>query len=97
MVKEIPTKEVRQRIDAGESLCLLDVRRQEEWDEMNVPGAIHIPLDELEARLNELDAYRSTELIVYCRTGNRSSQACMLLDMFGFEHPVNMQGGVVLW
>lgn len=97
MFEQISTDELKQRLDQGEKPVLLDVRRQDEWDEHHLDGALHIPLDQLEQRAGELDAYRGTELIVYCRTGNRSSQACMLLDILGFKQPVNLRGGITAW
>lgn len=97
MFKQVPTREIKRRIESGDTPVLLDVRRQDEWEEKQLPGAIHIPLEEIETRLNELENYKNSELIVYCRTGNRSSQACMLLEMFDFNNLVNMQGGIAVW
>ncbi len=88
---------LKRRIENGEDLVLLDVRRDEEWNEGHLEGAIHIPLHELEDRLSELEPYRDRELIVYCRSGNRSGQACMFLELNGFANPVNLKGGLLAW
>jgi rhodanese-related sulfurtransferase len=80
-----------------EELVLLDVRRPDEWEAGHLEGAIHIPLQELEKRMAELDQYRNGEIIVYCRSGSRSSQACMFLEMSGFANPVNLRGGLLDW
>lgn len=97
MSTEITTDALKARIAAGENLVLLDVRRPEEHAEKNIPGSLLITLDELEDRLDELEPFRDKELIVYCRSGNRSAQACMFLDMSGFTNTVNLKGGMLAW
>lgn len=93
----ISSADLKQRIAAGENLVILDVRQPEEHAEQNIPNAMLIPLGELPARLDELEQYRDRELIVYCRSGNRSGQACMFLSMQGFTNPVNLEGGMLQW
>jgi rhodanese-related sulfurtransferase len=93
----ISSTELKQRIEAGDDLILLDVRQPEEHAEQHIPSSILIPLGELPARLDELEQYRDRELIVYCRSGNRSGQACMFLGMQGFTNPVNLEGGMLQW
>ncbi|MBN2909579.1 rhodanese-like domain-containing protein [Polycladomyces sp. WAk] len=73
---------------------VLDVRKAEEWTKGHIPGAIHIPLDELPLRLGELDPNR--EWIVVCRSGNRSAKACAYLAERGFRVR-NMRGGMLAW
>lgn len=94
---EISSTALKQRIAAGEDLVLLDVRQPEEHAEQHIPNSILIPLGELPARLDEIEQYRDRELIVYCRSGNRSGQACMFLSMQGFTNPVNLEGGMLQW
>jgi len=97
MSTEITPEALKARIAAGEDLVLLDVRRPDEHAEKNIPGSLLITLDELEDRLDELEPFRDKELIVYCRSGNRSAQACMFLDMSGFTNTVNLKGGMLAW
>ncbi|OMD34734.1 rhodanese-like domain-containing protein [Paenibacillus odorifer] len=92
--KEITSTELAKRLDQGESLSILDVRELDEWEEGHVAGAKHIPLGELNLRLNELDPARET--IVICRSGNRSGMACELLNAKGFK-VINMTGGLLAW
>lgn len=92
----ITTAELKQRLAAGEKPLLLDVRQPEEHADINIPGSILIPLPELQFRMPELDQYKGQEMIVYCRSGNRSAQACMLLDMFGHTTK-NLVGGMLAW
>lgn len=97
MLKEIAPAELKTRLSAGESPILLDVRQPEEHAEKNIPNSILIPLGELADRVDELEAYRNREIIVYCRSGNRSGQACMFLAASGFENPINLRGGMLAW
>jgi phage shock protein E len=72
---------------------ILDVRTPEEYAEGHVAGTLHIPLDQLEARWQELAQYRDQPVIVYCRTGRRSAAAIDLLATKGFSRLEN-GGGV---
>jgi phage shock protein E len=64
----------------------LDVRTNEEVAEGKLAGAVHIPIAELEARIAELQAYDDQEIVVYCRSGNRSARAVSLLQERGFDN-----------
>lgn len=97
MIDEILPEALKARLDANERIVLLDVRQPEEHAEENIPNSILIPLGELPARIAELEPHRNDEIIVYCRSGNRSGQACMLLQMLGFTNPVNLHGGMLAW
>ena len=97
MIKEITGDELKARLNAGEQLMIVDVRQPEEREEINIPSSILIPLGELEERIDEIEDHREKEIIVYCRSGNRSANACMFLQMMGFENPVNLKGGMLAW
>ncbi|MBU3742659.1 MAG: rhodanese-like domain-containing protein [Candidatus Kapabacteria bacterium] len=94
---EITTTHLKERLAAGEQLVLLDVRQPEEYAAGHIPGSVLIPLGELPGRLAEIEQHRAAEIIVICRSGNRSGQACMFLEMQGFAHPTNMRGGMLAW
>jgi rhodanese-related sulfurtransferase len=79
----------------GVALQVVDVRRLGEHQSGHVPGARHVPLDELAARIDELDRGRRT--FVICGTGYRSSIACGLLEREGFADLVNVVGGHAAW
>lgn len=82
--------------EAGaESPLLLDVRTDREHRSHRIPGATHLPLQELAARAHELDPDRPT--IVYCEHGVRSVHACLYLHSLGFDELVNLRGGIVTW
>ncbi|MCX6141051.1 MAG: rhodanese-like domain-containing protein [Candidatus Kapabacteria bacterium] len=97
MTKEISSTDLHARLDAGEAIVLLDVRQPEEYAEQHIPNSILIPLGELPDRVDELEDYRDKEIVVICRSGSRSGQACMFLTMSGFENAVNMRGGMLSW
>lgn len=73
---------------------LVDVREQHEWDAGHAPGAIHVPLGELSGRLSELPEGR--QLLMVCRSGNRSGQAADALVQAGHD-AVNVAGGMSVW
>jgi rhodanese-related sulfurtransferase len=97
MISEITPEALKQRIAAGEDLVLVDVRRPDEHAEKNISNSILITLDTLPDRVDELEQYRDREIILYCRSGNRSGQACMFLDLSGFANVVNLKGGMLAW
>ncbi len=76
---------------------IIDVRTDKEWNQQRIPGAIHIPLDELESRVDELKAFEGKQLIMQCAVGGRSSDAVEILQQAGFNNASNMDGGIVAW
>lgn len=77
------------------SLVILDVRTDSEFREGHIEGAINIPVNELEERLGELDT--EDEMLVYCRTGNRSSTALGILEENDFTKIYHMNKGITAW
>ena len=82
-------------IESKPFLVILDVRTQEEYDGGHIEGALLISIDELENRLDELS--NKDELLVYCRTGNRSSNAMNILRANGFVMLYHMEDGITGW
>lgn len=74
---------------------VLDVRTQEEWNEFHAPNTTLIPLDQLASRVNEVP--RDRQVVVVCRSGNRSQQARTILLDAGFEQVTSMTGGLNEW
>ena len=73
---------------------LLDVREQDEWEQGHAPGAIHIPMGDVPARIGEVEV--SGPLYVVCRVGGRSARVVEYLQHAGVE-AVNVDGGMVAW
>ena len=91
--REISVTEASNMRDAG--AFILDVRQPEEWNEVHIPDATLIPLGELASRVAELPQYQ--EIVVVCRSGNRSQQGRDILLAAGFENVTSMTGGVNQW
>ena len=91
----ITPEEVKRRIEQGERLNVIDVREDEEVAAGTIPGALHIPLGQLPERYGEIP--RTGEIIVICRSGNRSGRACEYLQAIGFTGLKNMVGGMLAW
>lgn len=94
-IQWISADEVRQRLEHGEALNLIDVREPEEVALGILPGALHIPLGELPERHGELA--NNGEIIFVCRSGNRSGRACEYLESLGYSGLKNMAGGMLAY
>jgi rhodanese-related sulfurtransferase len=93
----ITAEEVKARTDAGEKLNIVDVREPHEHTEFNIGGTL-LPLGQIQTmQVDELEPFKDEELIVYCRSGNRSGQACMILETLGFKNVKNLTGGMLNW
>lgn len=95
-MEDITIDELKARMDKGESLHIVDVREEHEFDEFNI-GAQLIPLGELADRLDEIESNKNTELIVHCRSGARSGRAKEYLESEGFSKVRNLIGGMLAW
>ena len=76
---------------------LVDVRGEDEWRVARIPGAVHVPMSELAARLPELVPDRERPLITYCAVGARSLHVLPLVASLGYEDAASMAGGIVAW
>jgi rhodanese-related sulfurtransferase len=92
---EIFPVEVKQKLEAGEKPVLLDVRRHDEVAICILANALHLPMDELEERVDELD--ENAEIIVYCHHGVRSLSVAVYLRGRGFKNVKSLAGGIDLW
>ena len=96
-MKNITVEELKHRMEAGETLNLIDVREPEEYAEFNI-GAKLIPLGRLQnMQIEEIENLRNDEVIIHCKMGGRSMQACMILEQCGFTNVINVTGGMVAW
>lgn len=93
----ITTEEVKQRLDAGEHLHLIDVREPHENAEFNIGGTL-VPLGKIQMmQIEDIEDLRNEEVICYCRSGNRSMMAAMVLEQLGFTNTKNLTGGMLEW
>ena len=93
MPPEISVQEATAKQQAG--AFILDVREPSEWNDAHIAGATLIPLGELASRVNELP--KDTEIVVVCRSGNRSAQGRDILLNSGFTQVTSMAGGLNQW
>jgi len=96
-MQNITVEELKARMDAGEKLNLIDCREPHEFAEFNI-GALLIPLGKIQTmQIDEIEDLKEKEVIIHCRSGNRSGQACMFLDAMGFQNTKNVVGGMLAW
>ena len=93
-VPEVQVEELKRKLDAGEDVFILDVREPHEYQICNLKGHL-IPLGELPKRVHELDSSR--EIVVHCRSGQRSANAVEFLRAAGFSKVRNLTGGILAW
>jgi rhodanese-related sulfurtransferase len=96
-MKTINVAELNQKLKNGEKLHLVDVRETFEHDECNI-GGILLPLGEIRMGDTEkIDHLKDEEVFLYCRSGNRSGQAALILETMGFSNCTNVVGGMLAW
>ena len=96
-MQTISSTEVKQRLDAGESLTLVDVREPFEHEEFSIGGTL-LPLGEIETMMiDPIESFKNQEVICYCRSGQRSMRACLMLESMGFSNVKNLTGGMLEW
>jgi len=93
-IPQITVKELKQRLDAGEDLLVLDVREPWEHQIANIGGRL-IPLNDVPQRLHEIE--RDREIVVHCKMGGRSQRAAEFLAQSGFGNVKNLAGGITAW
>jgi rhodanese-related sulfurtransferase len=94
-MSEISPQDLKARLDRNEAPLLLDVRQDWETQLCRLPNAVHIPIEELELRVEELNA--QDEIVVYCHKGVRSAAVAEYLRSQGFRDVSNLSGGLDLW
>jgi molybdopterin/thiamine biosynthesis adenylyltransferase/rhodanese-related sulfurtransferase len=93
-IPQISVKELKSRIDAGEDVFILDVREPYEYQIANIGGKL-IPQNEVPQRLAEID--RDREIVVQCRSGQRSQRIAEFLQQSGYQKVTNLAGGILAW
>lgn len=91
----INNEELEKKLDSNENILVIDVREAAEYAFNHIPNAISIPLGELEERINELN--KQDQIMVVCRTGNRSDLAAQKLVDKGFTRVINVVPGMSQW
>lgn len=95
-MEEITPAELKQRLDKGDDIQIVDVREDNEVAIGRIPNSIHIPLGQILSRMNEIAPNRET--VVHCKMGGRSARAIDALQRSGFQGKlVNLKGGILRW
>ena len=96
-MQTISVEELKGRMDAGEDIHLVDVREPIENAEFNI-GGILLPLGDIQnMETDPIDAWKEDEIVLYCRSGNRSGIATQILEQMGFKNVKNLTGGMLAW
>ncbi|MCH8304642.1 MAG: molybdopterin-synthase adenylyltransferase MoeB [Candidatus Marinimicrobia bacterium] len=94
-ISQITPVELKARMDEGDNLVLLDIREEIETRICQIEGSVHIPMQEIPSRLSELDMH--SDLIIYCKSGERSYAVTEFLKKSGFSRVANLYGGTLAW
>jgi rhodanese-related sulfurtransferase len=93
----ITVSALKEKIDAGEKINLLDVREPHENAAFNIGGQL-MPLGLIQSlQIDEIEHLKDETVYIYCRSGNRSGQACLMLEPCGFKNVINVTGGMLAW
>ena len=95
-MSEITATELKQRLDRGDDIQIIDVREADEVAIAKLPNSNHIPLGQVINRMGEIDSNRET--VVHCKMGGRSARAIDALKRSGFSGSlINLKGGITAW
>jgi adenylyltransferase/sulfurtransferase len=95
-MQEITATELKQKLDQGVDIQIIDVREPNEYAYARIPNSIHIPLAQVVGRMKEIDPARET--VVHCKMGGRSARAIQMLRQAGFQGSLaNLTGGITAW
>ncbi|TRZ41479.1 rhodanese-like domain-containing protein [Robertkochia solimangrovi] len=95
---DLSQEEWEAQLEKDDNAVILDVRTDAEVDEGYIPGMVHIDIYQGQKFIEELEKLdKSKNYYVYCRSGNRSGQACKLMDQLGFANSYNLTGGIMKW
>lgn len=96
IMADITVTELKERMDKGESLILIDVREPHEYELSNLGGQL-IPLGTLPVALPDMEELKDQEIIIHCKSGGRSGQAAAFMRQNGFSNVRNLLGGILDW
>lgn len=92
----ISPAKAKERLASGDAILLLDVRSRAEYESGHIPNSISLPLDQLKSKIARIAPDKNAEIIVYCLSGGRATQACSFLSAMGYVHVSNL-GGINAW
>lgn len=96
-IKTVDVHELKNKMDTHPDLCLIDIRELEEWQDIRIPGALHIPKDELSDAIHTKIEDKTHPIYLHCRGGVRSLYAAQCLMDIGYKTVYSVDGGIVEW
>lgn len=93
---DITVQELKERMDKGEAIHLIDVREPYEHEEFNIGGLL-CPLGNVMSAIEDMSEHKAEEIVVYCRSGRRSDTAMQLMQQAGYQNVRNLLGGMLAW
>ena len=97
-MEDLTQEEWTEQLAKDDNAVILDVRTDAEVADGIIAGAIHIDIYKGQEFISEIEALdKSKNFYVYCRSGNRSGQACSIMEQLGFENAYNLEGGMLEW
>lgn len=97
MIKEIDVQELKAKLDSGEKFYFIDCRELEEWEDGHIEGAALLPLSEFQQRFATVLPEKDAKIVMQCRSGKRSMNACVFLLSQGYSDLNNVEGGILAW
>lgn len=97
-MEDLTQEEWVEQLENDNNAVILDVRTDDEVEDGKIPNAIHIDIYRGQEFISELEKLDKTKnYYVYCRSGNRSGQACKIMNQLGFANAYNLMGGMLQW
>jgi rhodanese-related sulfurtransferase len=97
MITECSVSELREKLNSNEKTQFIDCRENQEWQEAHIKGVTLLPLSEFETKYETILKDKNIQVVIHCRSGKRSMNACMFLLSKGFTNLVNVEGGIMSW
>jgi rhodanese-related sulfurtransferase len=97
MITECSVSELKEKLNSNEKIQFIDCRESQEWQEAHIKGVTLLPLSEFETKYETILKDKDTQVVIHCRSGKRSMNACMFLLSKGFTNLVNVEGGIMSW
>lgn len=97
MIKEIDVQELKTKLENNDKFAFIDCREQEEWNEAHIEGATLLPLSVFADNFENVLTDKNAEIVIQCRSGKRSMNACMFLLSKGYTNLTNLEGGILAW
>ncbi len=97
MIKEMNVSELKNKLDNGEKIHFIDCRELAEWNDGHIEGATLLPLSEFQQKYESVLGEKDAKIVMQCRSGKRSMDACMFLLSKGYSDLNNLEGGILAW